>query len=131
MASNSLTTLLKQSSLDDHEEVLKACNASLKQSKENLEAQHAKVIALIKLERYEDALRIFEGGGDGLKKKAPLEQAYAFFKTGDFNEARKIARNLTGSRGAMHVEAQAVGILFCFCLAAWHDADPNVKVVPP
>lgn len=102
-----LSALLQRTSIEDHEEVLKACNASLKQSKGDLELQHIKLVALLKLDRYDDALRVLEEGGDRLKQKAPTERAYALYKVGDYEEAKNVANRISEERGAMHVEAQS------------------------
>ena len=104
----SLDALLQKASIDDHEEILHACNGALKQSKKDLGTLHAKVIALLKLERYEDSLRVLNDGGERLKSTAQLENAYALYRTGQLQEARKIARGIEDDRGARHVEAQAV-----------------------
>ena len=106
-ARQSLDALLKRTTIQDHLEILKECNTSLKGSKGNLEVQHIKIVALLKLERYEDALRVFEEGGDALKQKGQLERAYALYKNGDLEEARTVARNNHNARGARHVEAQS------------------------
>ena len=103
-----LSALLQRTSIDDHEEVLNTCNASLKQSKGDLELQHVKFVALLKLDRYDDALRVLEEGGDRLKSKVPIERAYALYKVGNLEEARTLAGRISGQRGARHVEAQAV-----------------------
>ena len=108
-----LRTLLKNSTVDDHEAVLKACNATLRQAKSDLEAQHIKVVALLKLERYDDALRALEAGGDRLKQTAVLERAYALYKVGSLKEANGLAKSIEDSRGARHVEAQAVRLNAC------------------
>ena len=108
MAATALSTILKRTTLDDHEEVLKACNAALKQSKGDLEAMHVKAVALLKLDRYEDGLRVLEEGGDKLKERGLLERAYALYKIGDLEAAKRFAKSVGGSRGARHVEAQAV-----------------------
>jgi len=102
----SLTTLLKQTSIDDHEEVLRAANATLKQHKNDLEAQQVKIVALLKLDRYDDAIHCFEAGEDMLKEKSRLEYAYALYKSGKPGEAAQIAQQGAG-RGYEHVEAQA------------------------
>ena len=107
-----LSALLQRPSIDDHEEVLKACNASLKQSRGDLEIQHVKFVALLKLDRYEDALRILEESGDSLKKRAAFERAYALYKVGEHSEAKDIAKGIAEDRGAQHVEAQAVRISY-------------------
>ncbi|KAL8721217.1 MAG: hypothetical protein Q9225_002066 [Loekoesia sp. 1 TL-2023] len=103
----SLDTLLRRTTIEDHEEILQACNASLKQSKKALGTLHAKVVALLKLERYEDALRVLEDGGESLENVAQLERSYALYRTGQLQEARDIAKGIDNDRGASHVEAQA------------------------
>lgn len=109
-ASHSLSALLKQTTIDDHEAILKACNISLKQSKGDLELQHTKFVALLKLDRYDDALRVLEEGGDNLKQKVRFERAYALYKVGELEQANAIAESIVNDRGARHVEAQAVCI---------------------
>lgn len=106
--SQSLSTLLKRTTIEDHDEVLKACNAALKESKGNSDTLHIQVVALLKLDRYEDTIRVIEEGGDVLKKNAELEYAYALYKVGDLEHAQRIAAAISRNRGAMHVEAQAV-----------------------
>lgn len=106
--SHSLTALLKQTTIDDHEAVLKACNAKLKQSKGDLQVLHIKSVALLKLDRYDDALRALEEGGDRLKERAGPERAYALYKTSELDQARTVAESIQNDRGARHVEAQAV-----------------------
>lgn len=103
----SLTTLLSQATLNDHEKILSAANAALRKSKQDSEAQHVRVVALLKLDRYEDAVRAVEAGGDSLKTAAGLEYSYALYKTGKLADARSVAKKLEG-RGARFVEAQAL-----------------------
>jgi signal recognition particle subunit SRP72 len=107
----SLTALLKSSSLDDHEEILKHANSVLKKTKADLDALHVKLIALLKLDRYEDALRVIEEGGDKLKEKAQLEWAYSLYKAGKLQEAEQVAGKrsvpITKERAMQHIEAQA------------------------
>lgn len=109
-AVQSLSALLQQSSIDDHDEIIKACNATLKKSKNDLEAQHVKAVALLKQDRFDDAIRVFEEGGDVLKQRASLEWAYALYKIGKLEEAIEAAATSKRGRGARHVEAQAVRI---------------------
>ncbi|KAK4502600.1 hypothetical protein PRZ48_006026 [Zasmidium cellare] len=104
--SSSLASLLKQTRLDDHEEVLKQANAALKQSKGDLDAQHVKVVALLKLDRYDDALAALDAGGEKLKERAALEHAYALYKSGKPTDAAELAQK-NPQRGSQHVEAQA------------------------
>lgn len=103
-----LTTLLRRATIEDDEEVLQASNAALKASKGNLQAQHVKVVALLKLDRYEDALRLLEASGSHLQDVVQLEHAYALYRVGKLKEAQETAKSITESRGARHVEAQAV-----------------------
>ncbi|KAI9723412.1 MAG: hypothetical protein M1812_001296 [Candelaria pacifica] len=106
-AGQTLSSLLRQTTLNDHEEVLRASNTLLKKSKHELEPQHTKVVALLKLDRFEDALRVFEEGGSKLQERAPLERAYALYKVGRLEDAARNASESDGSRGMKHVEAQA------------------------
>ena len=101
-----LASLLKQTSIEDHEAVLQAADSTLKQSKGDIEAQHVKVVALLQLDRYEDAVKAVEHGGAKLKEKARLEYAYALYKSGRPKEAAEIAQD-GSDRGLQHVEAQA------------------------
>ncbi|GFN13306.1 signal recognition particle core component [Aspergillus tubingensis] len=107
MAAQSLSSLLQRASIDDHEEVLQSCNAALAKSKSDLQAQHIKAVALLKLDRYEDCLRVFEEAGDGLKNRAALEYAYALYKCGQLDPAIEVVSRVAGERGALHLEAQA------------------------
>ena len=108
MASNpvaTLTTLLHGSTIEDHEEVLRAANAVLKTSKGNRDALHTRVVALLKLDRFDDALRALDGGGDLLAQHCVLEKAYALYKTGQLAEAEQLTRGKS-IRGLKHVAAQ-------------------------
>lgn len=102
-----LAFLLARSSLDDHEEILKAANETLKKSKKDVQAQNARAVALLKLDRYEDALQAFEDGGDTLENNAPLEYAYSLYKNGRLDEAAKVAGASSGQRSSKHAEAQS------------------------
>jgi signal recognition particle subunit SRP72 len=104
----SISALLQKSSLDDHEEILEACNAALKESKSDLVAQHAKVVALLKLDRFEEALQGFETATGNLKENAALAYAYSLYKSEKAREAADVAAKVRDWRGARHVEAQAV-----------------------
>ncbi|KAF1997106.1 hypothetical protein P154DRAFT_525095 [Amniculicola lignicola CBS 123094] len=105
-STKSLTTLLAQSSLDDHDEILKSANAAIKKSKSDLEAQHAKVVALLKLDRFEDAIKVFEAA-PAVQEKARFEYAYALYKSGDAAKAVEVAEGHASTRGMKHVLAQA------------------------
>ena len=102
-----LNTLLQRTTIDDHEEVLEACNAHLKQSKNDLQAQHVKAVALLQLSRFNDAVRLFDDGGDRLKDQAQFEYAYALYKAGQLEKADDVAAKLQ-SRGVKHLQAQVV-----------------------
>ena len=106
MSLSSLASLLKQSHIRDDDEVLRAADAALKTSKTDIEAQHVKVVALLKLDRYDDAITALNAGGEKLKERANLEHAYALYKSGHPAAAAELAAK-TSSRGHAHVEAQA------------------------
>ncbi|KAF2798591.1 hypothetical protein K505DRAFT_371580 [Melanomma pulvis-pyrius CBS 109.77] len=102
----SLSALLAQTSLDDHDDVLKAANAAIKKSKADLDAHHVKAVALLKLERYEDAVKVFEDV-PALQEKARFEYAYALYRSGNATKAVQVAGADESSRGMKHVLAQA------------------------
>ena len=105
----SLSSLLAQASLDDHDEILRAANADIKKSKGDLDAQHAKAVALLHLDQFEDALKVFEDA-PGLQQKAQFAYAYALYKTGNATKAVEIAEAVgaDSGRGTKHMLAQAV-----------------------
>lgn len=106
MSVRSLATLLQRADIEDHDEVLRAANAELKQNKNDLNTQHVKVVALLKLDRWDDAIKTIEDAGDKLKDQARLEYAYALYKAGKPSEAATVAAD-GEERGLRHVEAQA------------------------
>jgi len=101
-----LSALLKQSTLQDHELVLQSVEATLSKDSNDLQAQHVKVVALLKLDRYQDALKVFEGGSATLKSQARLEWAYTLYKNGRLEEAEQIASEEQTKRSLKHVLAQ-------------------------
>ncbi|CAJ2507984.1 Uu.00g091700.m01.CDS01 [Anthostomella pinea] len=104
-----LASLLRSSTIQDHDEVLKAANAAIKASKGNLRAQHTRVVALLKLDRFDDALRALAEGGDSLEKECQLEKTYALYKSGQLEDAQKAVASAPGSksqRAFRHVAAQ-------------------------
>ncbi|KAF8861334.1 hypothetical protein BDZ45DRAFT_713321 [Acephala macrosclerotiorum] len=108
MASNptaTLTSLLRSSTIEDHDEVLKAANTVLKTKKNDPDALHTRVVALLKLDRFDDALRALDDGGDKLAERCVLEKAYALYKTGKLAEAEELAQGAK-KRGLQHVAAQ-------------------------
>ncbi|KAI0197443.1 hypothetical protein EV127DRAFT_356294 [Xylaria flabelliformis] len=105
-----LTSLLRASTIQDHDEVLKLANAAIKASKSDIDASHTRVVALLKLDRFDDALRAIAEGGDALEARCVLEKAYALYKTGHLQEARDAAEKASSaeiaSRPFRHLRAQ-------------------------
>ncbi|CEI65736.1 hypothetical protein FVEN_g7581 [Fusarium venenatum] len=103
-----LSALLRQSSIHDHDEVLKAANAALKANKNDTDSQHTRVVALLKLDRFEDALRAIADGSPTLHSRIYLEHAYALYKTGKLDEATSVlqAAGLEKKRSLQHIAAQ-------------------------
>lgn len=102
-----LNSLLRSTSIVDDEELLKACNAKIKADKSDLKAQHFRVVALLKLDRFDDALRAIAEGGATLESACTLEKAYALYKTGQLDEANEALKAAgEDKRGFRHVRAQ-------------------------
>ena len=106
-SAKSLSSLLAQTSIDDHDEILRASNADLKKSKNNIDAHHVKAVALLHLDRYDDAAKVFEDVPQ-LQEKARFEYAYALYKSGDAAKAVEVAAKDDSSRAMRHVLGQAV-----------------------
>ncbi|KAK6000099.1 hypothetical protein QM012_004087 [Aureobasidium pullulans] len=104
-----LASLLGQASITDHDQVLSACETTLAKSKNDLQALHVKIVALLNLDRFQDAIATVEAGGEDIKQRARLEYAYALYKNGQPAKAAEVARQDTNEsdRGLRHVEAQA------------------------
>ncbi|KAG9591247.1 signal recognition particle protein, partial [Aureobasidium melanogenum] len=104
-----LASLLGQASITDHEQVLSACETTLAKSKNDLQALQVKIVALLNLDRFQDAIATVEAGGEEIKQRARLEYAYALYKNGQPAKAAEIARQDSNEsdRGLRHVEAQA------------------------
>lgn len=104
---NALSALLRAADIQDHEQILEAANAAIKADKSDFAAHHTKVVALLKLDRFDDALRVISGGGIKLQSSCVLEQAYALYKTGKLNEASDLIESAgLEKRGLRHVAAQ-------------------------
>ena len=105
-----LASLLRASTIQDHDEVLKLANAAIKASKTDINAHHTRAVALLKLDRFDDALRAIAEGGNALESKCILEKAYALYKTGCLKEARETAEKAPSaqadSRPFRHLRAQ-------------------------
>lgn len=114
----SLSALLQQTTLDDHEEILKAATNALKKSKTDFNAQRTRAVALLKLDRYDDALRALEEGGEPLQNVATVEWAYSLYKTGNLEQADRVTGEADRSHDALHVEAQTAYRLEDFPRAA-------------
>lgn len=104
--SNNLTSLLKKSTLDDHDALLQAADGALKSSPNDTQAQQIKAVALLKLERYSDALTYFAHAKD-LQESLPEAYSYCLYRSGKFEEAVTAASSVQDSRGAQHIKLQA------------------------
>ncbi|KAL2169623.1 hypothetical protein VTG60DRAFT_5848 [Thermothelomyces hinnuleus] len=110
-----LNALLRGASIDDHAEALDLASAALRSAKgrgaQLVAAQHTRVVALLNLDRFDDALRAIAEGGDALAKTCVFEKAYALYKTGELEAAEAVLRDAGVSsgravRGLKHIAAQ-------------------------
>jgi signal recognition particle subunit SRP72 len=107
-ASAALASLLRASTIDDHEEALRLADLALKPGGRDFRTQKTKLVALLKLDRFEDALRVSTAGGDELGQACNFETAYALYKTGRLDEAATFLGkvNLPETRHVRHLAAQ-------------------------
>ncbi|KOS17327.1 Signal recognition particle subunit SRP72 [Escovopsis weberi] len=102
-----LSSLLRAADIEDHEEIIKAANVAIKADPADDAAKHTKVVALLKLDRFDDALRLIDGHGTQLQGLCALEKAYALYKVGKLAEADALIK-ATGleKRSMRHIAAQ-------------------------
>lgn len=113
-ATAALVSLLRSTSITDHEEVLEAANAALATAPSDPFAHRTRVVALLNLDRFDDVLRALDQAGDQLRASCALERSYALYKTGKLDEARATLNGASvgtdqdesRSRGARHLAAQ-------------------------
>lgn len=124
-----LNSLLRNADIEDHEEALSLAASAVKASKpgspEQLTAYHTKIVALLKLDRFEDALRVVSDAGSQIEELCTLESGYALYKTGQLAEvgarypsALRNAKDLDQARALSHLAAQAAYRAENFSLAA-------------
>ncbi|KAF7547826.1 hypothetical protein G7Z17_g7464 [Cylindrodendrum hubeiense] len=102
-----LSALLRASSIQDHDEILKAANAAIKVNKTDVASQHTRIVALLKLDRFDDALRAIAEGGTKLNALCVLEQAYALYKTNKLDDATSVLQAAgLEKKSFSHVAAQ-------------------------
>jgi signal recognition particle subunit SRP72 len=102
-----LSALLRSSSIQDHEEILKAANAAIKADRTDFTSQHTRVVALLKLDRFDDVVRSVDEGGTKLQGTCGLEKTYALYKLGRLDDALAALKQ-TGleRRSVKHLAAQ-------------------------
>lgn len=102
-----LSSLLRAATIDDHDEVLRTANAALKADKNDATAQTTRVVALLKLDRFDDALRALAEGGVKLEATCAIEKAYALYKTGNLDDAAAFLKSAgLDKTGFSHIAAQ-------------------------
>lgn len=108
-----LTKLLEQSSIVDHDEIIRACKESYGKTNDVL-IKHIELVALLKLDQLSKAQDLLGQEDGNLKQQAAFERAYVLYKTGNLREAIEVAAAFGSAkpehRGIKHVEAQAVGV---------------------
>src|SRR5271169_3615267 len=105
--SDLFSRLTVAASSNDFERALEISDELLKASPNDSRAAKQKIIALIKLDKYKDALAFLEECTFLNKKETILEKGFCFYKLGKCSEAQKVLEAGTG-RAIHHVRAQNV-----------------------
>lgn len=106
-SATALAASLCAASMNDHNEILKAAIATLERNKADELAQRTRVVALLKLDRFDDASRAISDGGAKLEKSCALEKAYALYKLGKLDKATTALQSaVSHDRGLNHMAAQ-------------------------
>ena len=113
-SSASLPELFSRLSLavssNDYDKVLDLAGQVLKSSPTDSRAAKEKITALIKLDRYKDALTFITESKFLNDKEIVLESAFCLYKTGKCAEAEELLKTASG-RAADHIRAQNVSLL--------------------
>ncbi|KAL2757158.1 hypothetical protein ACRALDRAFT_1062765 [Sodiomyces alcalophilus JCM 7366] len=104
VSASTLASLLHASTINDHT-ILEAANAALRDSRPHPHTVAAKVIALLRLDQFEDALRALAEAGSDAEETWKLERSYALYKTGDLDGASALTQLPLG-RCYSHIAAQ-------------------------
>jgi len=105
--SDLLSRLTLAASTNDFEQALEISNQLLNASPSDSRAAKQKIIALIKLDKYKDALAFLEECTFLNRKETILEKGFCLYKLGKGSEAQKVLEEGTG-RAIQHVRAQNV-----------------------
>jgi tetratricopeptide (TPR) repeat protein len=97
-------------SANDYDQVLQIANDVLESSPNDDKAAKQKIIALIKLDKYKEAISYVEEATFLKSEDIALERGFCLYKLGRGEEARKVLENGSG-RAIDHVRAQNVRIL--------------------
>ena len=108
-----LNSLLRRASVEDHDEALRLADAAITAARgannagsaELASAQHTRVVALLKLDRFDDALRALAEGGAPLETRCLLEKAYALYKVGELEQADMLLRKAPRDGSPQHARA--------------------------
>jgi signal recognition particle subunit SRP72 len=109
-----LSRLTLAASSNDFERVVAISNEVLKSSPNDSRAARQKIIALIKLDEYKDALAFLDECTFLNKNDTILERGFCLYKLGKGSEAEEVLKEGSG-RAIQHVRAQNVHILVHFC----------------
>ncbi|KAF1812632.1 hypothetical protein P152DRAFT_435944 [Eremomyces bilateralis CBS 781.70] len=105
MSKDSLAALLGAISLEDHEQTVKLAENLLKKSSSDAKVQRARIVALLNLDRYEEAIQAIEKASRSFQQDCSLEYSYALYRCGRLQDAINIAGD-KGSEGSKHLLAQ-------------------------
>src|SRR5437762_13640218 len=96
---------------NDYDKVLDLADQLLKSSPTDSRAAKQKVTALIKLDRYKEALTFLDKSTFLRDEETVLERGFCLYKFGKCVEAEEILKTMTG-RAAEHIRAQNVSLSF-------------------
>jgi Putative TPR-like repeat len=120
---SNLSSLFSKLSLaassNDYNKVVEIANDVLKSSPNDVQAAKQKIIALIKLDKYKDALSFLDDCTFLKSEDVVLERGFCLYKLGKGEVAQKVLESGSG-RAVDHIRAQNV-------LSAEDDADLGIS----
>ena len=127
-----LIKLLASTNITDDSEAYEIATAAVQVNINDQFAHHTRIVALLKLDRFQDVIRVLEHAPSKIQHVCRLEKAYALYKLGSLTSAYHVLESLQANnnseRGVNHLAAQLAYKSENFSLAS--DLYKNLLATP-
>lgn len=130
-----LFTDLQRATIEGNDDrSLELCNDILKQSPNDQTALHCKVVTLIRLGQYDDALSLIARKFKGTDVDLSFERIYCYYRTNQLKQALELLNDIkaasdTTSPGLLYLEAQLVNLIYIHGRLSKYDTKRDLDIV--